>query len=355
MNSNNKKKVMLGMSGGVDSSVAAILLQQQGYDVIGVTLQIWPHSERDDGCCSLTAVEDARRVANKLGIPYYVLNMQEEFQKYVIEYFVSEYKSGRTPNPCIACNRYIKFGALLEKAKGMGVDYVATGHYAVIEKDNNRYHLKKSKDNNKDQTYVLYNLTQNQLSKTLFPLGNYTKEEIREIAKDSGLSVASKPDSQEICFVEDNDYHKFIQECTGDNTHKGEFIDIKGNILGYHEGITRYTIGQRRGLGVVTGKPMFVVDIDVENNQVVLGSNEDLFIKEIIVEDLNWISIDRLEQAMKVQAKIRYKAKEAEAEIIPIEENKVRVIFKEGQRAPTPGQSVVFYQDDFVVGGGIIQ
>jgi tRNA-uridine 2-sulfurtransferase len=281
--------------------------------------------------------------------------MKDEFQKYVIEYFVSEYESGRTPNPCIACNRYIKFGALLEKAKSMDIDYVATGHYATIEKESHRYLLKKSVDESKDQTYVLYNLTQEQLSKTIFPLGKYKKTEIREIAKEIGLAVASKPDSQEICFIEDNDYDNFVRQSSKKEITQGEFVDTEGNILGVHNGITKYTIGQRRGLGIALGKPVFVVDIDIENNRVVLGDNEDLLVKELIASDLNWISIENINKPIQVKAKIRYKTKEADAMIESLEKGKVKVTFSTGQRAVTPGQSIVFYQDDIVIGGGIIE
>lgn len=355
MTQTSKKKVMLGMSGGVDSSVAAYLLKEEGYDVVGVTMQVWDQTSHDDGCCSLSSVEDARRVANRLDIPFYVFNMKEEFRKYVIDYFVKEYESGRTPNPCIACNRYIKFGSLLDKAKSMDIDYVATGHYAIIEKKDSRYLLKKAIDDAKDQSYVLYNLTQNQLSKTLLPLGKYKKTEIREIAKKLNFSVASKPDSQEICFVEDNDHHRFIKEYTGKGIKKGNFVDIDGNVLGKHEGVTKYTIGQRRGLGIALGKPMFVLDIDVESNKVIVGDNEELLSDGFSVYDLNWISIDKLEKEMKVKAKIRYKATEQDATIVPLEDGRVRVILDSKQRAVTPGQSVVFYSNEYVVGGGIIE
>lgn len=355
MEKKSKKKVILGMSGGVDSSVAAYLLQKEGYEVIGVTMQIWTDTAHDDGCCSLSAVEDARRVANKLGIAYYVFNMKEDFQKYVIEYFVKEYESGRTPNPCIACNRYIKFGSLLDKAKSMDINYVATGHYAIIEKAEERYLLKKAIDDTKDQSYVLYSLNQEQLSRTLFPLGKYKKSEIREIAKELGFGVASKPDSQEICFVDDNDYNNFIKTHSNNTSTIGEIVDIEGNVLGHHNGITKFTIGQRRGLGIALGKPMFVVDIDVENNRVILGENDDLFVKEIYAYDLNWISIDRLENPLRIKAKIRYKAQEQNATVEPLEEGRVKIVFDEKQRATTPGQSVVFYNDDTVVGGGIIE
>jgi len=355
MSKQSKKKVMLGMSGGVDSSVAAYLLQKEGYEVIGVTMQIWTDTSHDDGCCSLSAVEDARRVANKLGISYYVFNMKEDFQKYVIEYFVKEYESGRTPNPCIACNRYVKFGSLLDKAKSMDIDYIATGHYAIIEKSKDRYLLKKAVDDSKDQSYVLYNLTQEQLSKTLFPLGKYKKSEIREIAKELAFGVASKPDSQEICFVDDNDYNNFIKSHSNSVSKIGEIVDTKGNVLGHHNGITKFTIGQRRGLGIALGKPMFVVDIDVGSNKVILGENEELFVKEIYAYDLNWISIDNLKKSLKIKAKIRYKAQEQDATVEPLENGKVKITFNEKQRAPTSGQSVVFYENDIVLGGGIIE
>ena len=354
MTQTSKKKVMLGMSGGVDSSVAAALLKESGYDVVGVTMQVWDQTAHEDGCCSLSSVEDARRIANKLDIPFYVFNMKEEFRKYVIDYFVKEYQSGRTPNPCIACNRYIKFGSLLDKAKSMDIDYVATGHYAIIEKKGNRYLLKRALDDTKDQSYVLYNLTQDQLSKTLLPLGNYKKTEIRKIAKKLNFSVASKPDSQEICFVEDNDHHRFIKEHTGKDIPKGNFVDIDGNILGEHEGITKYTIGQRRGLGIALGNPVFVLDIDVESNEVIIGDNEELLSDSFTVYDLNWISIEKLEKDMRVKAKIRYKATEQEATITPLEDGRVKVILDSKQRAVTAGQSVVFYINDYVVGGGII-
>lgn len=342
------------MSGGVDSCVAASLLKQEGYEVIGVHMQVWGGTSHEGSCCSLDAVEDARRVANKLEIPFYVFNMKEEFQKYVIEYFVQEYESGRTPNPCIACNRYVKFGALLDKAKGMNIDYIATGHYAIIEEKDSRFLLKKAVDDTKDQSYVLYNLTQDQLSKTLFPLGKYKKSEIREIAKDLGFAVASKPDSQEICFVDNNDHYQFIKQHTGKEPNKGEFVDIQGNVLGYHQGITKYTIGQRRGLGISTGKPLFVLDIDAQSNRVILGDNNDLLSKEVIATDLNWISIEKLDNPIKVKAKIRYKAKEDNAVIEPIDGDRVKVSFDREQRAPTKGQSIVFYDNDYVVGGGII-
>jgi len=357
-----KDRVLIGMSGGVDSSVAAYILKEQGYEVIGVTMQIWPDmpedvQQREGGCCSLSAVDDARRVANHLGIPYYVMNFKEVFESKVINYFIDEYAKGRTPNPCIACNRYIKFEEFLRKAHSLDAHYVATGHYAKIEwdKEYGRYLLKRSVDRDKDQSYVLYPLTQYQLEHTLMPLGDYTKEEIRNIAREIGLNVANKPDSQEICFVDDNDYGKFIKERIPDKIKPGYFVDTQGNILGRHKGIVHYTIGQRKGLGIALGKPMYVVDIDAENDVVVLGENDDVFSSEMIVEDLNYIMMDRLTEPLEVDVKIRYTAKESAATIIPMDDGRVKVSFKNPQRAITPGQAAVFYKGDIVVGGGIIK
>lgn len=355
------KKVMLGMSGGVDSSVAAAILLRQGYEVIGVTLQIWQDMDEErqkseGGCCSLSAVADARRVANKLGIPYYVLNFKDIFNKTVIEYFKEEYFRGRTPNPCIACNRHVKWQAMLDKALSMGIDYIATGHYAKVIPDskNGRFILKKSVTDRKDQTYALYNLTQKQLSHTLMPVGDYTKDEIREIAKEIGLSVATKPDSQEICFIHDNDYGKSLSENCDKKIIPGKFVDTKGNVLGDHKGIVHYTVGQRKGLGIAFGKPMFVVAVNPENNTVVLGDDSEVFSQTLTASDPNFISIEKPVDGMRVNAKIRYSAKEAPATINVIDENRIKVVFDTPQRAITPGQSVVFYDGDVVVGGGTI-
>ena len=357
-----KKRVMIGMSGGVDSSVAAYLLKEQGYDVIGVTMKLWQDDddeliENEGGCCSLAAVEDARQVAEKIGIPFYVLNFSEVFKEKVIEPFIDEYLNGRTPNPCIACNKHIKFDDFFNKARQIGCDYVATGHYAKIEKDEEtgRYLLKKSVTDKKDQTYALYNLTQEQLEHTLLPIGEFEKERVREIAKEMGMDVHNKPDSQEICFVKDNDYAGYVKKHAKRRIDPVFFVDTKGNILGKHNGIVNYTIGQRKGLGIALGKPMFVVDIDPVKNTVVLGDNEDIFNKGLIAKDVNLISIDDIKEPIRVQAKIRYSAKPSNATVTKIGENRIKIEFDEPQRAITKGQSVVMYDGDKVVGGGIIE
>lgn len=356
-----KKSVLVAMSGGVDSSVAAALLIEQGYQVAGVTMKLWQDNDAkkvtEGGCCSIEAVDDARRVADILGIPHYVMNLSREFDKSVIEYFIDEYQRGVTPNPCIACNRHIKFDLLLNRAIAMGIDYIATGHYARIEYDRTggRWLLMKSMSKAKDQTYALYNLTQNQLAHTLFPIGGYTdKEKIREIAANLGLRVANKPDSQEICFVED-DYGRFIENRRPGVSKPGDFVDVNGKVLGRHKGIVHYTIGQRKGLGLALGKPAFVIGIEPDKNQVVIGDQEYLFSNRLIARDINLISIDSLKNEMRVAAKIRYSANQADACIEPYGQDKLLLRFDQKQRAITPGQSVVFYDGDIVVGGGIIE
>ena len=355
------KKVVVGMSGGVDSSVAAWLLKEQGYDVIGVTMQIWQDEdtevqEAEGGCCGLSAVDDARRVAMDLGIPYYVMNFKEEFRKNVMDYFVGEYVEGRTPNPCIACNRYVKWESLLRRSMAIGADYIATGHYAQIDRlPGGRYSLKTSVTASKDQTYALYNLTQDQLSHTLMPVGSYHKEEIRDMAERLGLPGAHKPDSQEICFIPDHDYASFIEEYTGRELPPGNFVDLDGNVLGRHRGITHYTVGQRKGLNLSMGRPVFVVEIRPDTNEVVIGDNNDVFTNVLRCDKLNWMAVDGLHgKSMEVTAKIRYSHKGSPCTIREIGEGMVECRFHEPVRAVTPGQAVVFYDGDYVAGGGTI-
>jgi tRNA-specific 2-thiouridylase len=356
-----KKKVVVGMSGGVDSSVAAFLLQEQGYEVIGVTMQIWQEEEADfvqenGGCCGLSAVEDARRVASSLGIPHYVMNFRREFQKQVIDYFVTEYSSGRTPNPCIACNRYVKWESLLHRSLEIGAAYIATGHYAkVMPLENGRFVLKKSAAWRKDQTYALYNLTQYQLSHTLMPLGDYSKEQIRALASEIGLRVATKPDSQEICFIPDQDYAGFIErESGGKIPPRGNFVTADGKVLGQHKGITHYTIGQRKGLNLALGRPVFVTEIRTNTNEVVIGENQDVYGDKLYANQLNFIGIDQFSKPMTVTAKIRYNDAGQACVVKQIAADQLECCFLKPVRAITPGQAVVFYQDDLVLGGGTI-
>ena len=356
-----KKKVVVGMSGGVDSSVAAYLLKEQGYDVIGVTMQIWQDEEskiqeENGGCCGLSAVDDARKVAAQIGIPYYVMNFKKDFQEKVIDYFVDEYLHGRTPNPCIACNRYVKWESLLTRSMEIGADYIATGHYARVEQlPNGRYAIRHSATWSKDQTYALYNLTQDQLRRTLMPVGEYEKDQIREIAKEIGLQIANKPDSQDICFVSDDDYASFIEEESNQKIPEGNFVTPDGKILGRHKGIIHYTLGQRRGLGIPAASRLYVCDISPKTNQVVLGNNEDLFHSELTATKVNLISCESLKEPMRLKAKIRYRHPEQEAVAWQTEDGVLHVRFDKPQRAITRGQAVVLYDGDIVVGGGVIE
>ena len=356
-------KVVVAMSGGVDSSVVAASLREEGYEVIGMTMQIWPsdklaeEAERFGGCCGLGAVADAKKVAHGLGIPHYVVNFRDVFSEKVIANFCQEYSLGRTPNPCIRCNQFIKFDALLKRTKELGADFIATGHYARIEKEDagGRHLLKKGIDRRKDQSYFLYAMTQEQLSHSLFPLGNLTKERVRRMAEQLELPIANKPESQEICFIPDNDYPRFIKGYITDGVKPGPILDQQGNVLGEHRGIIFYTIGQRKGLGISTREALYVTAINREENTVIVGSKEEVSGTELTASGLNWIAIAVPQRSVSVKAKIRYLHQEARTTVTPLGENKVQVKFEEPQMALTPGQAVVFYDGDRVLGGGSIE
>lgn len=351
------KKAIIAMSGGVDSSVAAFLMKEKGFDCIGATMKLYDNEDiaisREKTCCSLDDIEDARAVARRLSMPYYVFNFKDEFKEKVIDKFISTYENGGTPNPCIDCNRYLKFAKLFQRMKELEYDYVVTGHYARVVEDNDWYYLKKGMDETKDQSYVLYSLTQNQLAHILFPLGEYSKSEIREIADNQGFLNARKKDSQDICFVPDGDYAAFIEGYNGKTYPSGDFIDKKGNVLGQHQGIIRYTNGQRKGLGIAFGKPMYVADKDINNNTVTLCTNDELFSSELKAVDFNWL-IPNPDSEMKCKARVRYNMKEQPATAYILDDCNVKVIFDIPQRAITKGQAVVLYDEDTVLGGGTI-
>ncbi len=355
-----RKKVMLAMSGGLDSSVALLLLKKD-FDVVGVTLRLYDNDIEDvcgsKTCCSLRDVEDAKSVAAKFDTDHYTFNFTDLFETEVINRFTDGYFKGETPNPCIACNRYIKFSLMLDRANGLGCDYLATGHYARIEKDQSsgRFILKKALDLTKDQSYVLYNLNQQQLSKILFPMGEMIKKEARTLADENSLVNANKPDSQDICFVPDGKYTDFIEKHTGKKAIEGNFVDTKGNILGTHKGICHYTIGQRKGLGIAMGKPVYVVKINPEDNTVVLGDETELLTKTLIATDVNLIKVPTLDKPVHLKAKTRYKQEEQPCTISSLENGDIFVEFDNPQRAVTPGQAVVFYDGDIVFGGGTIK
>jgi tRNA-specific 2-thiouridylase len=369
----NQQRVLLGMSGGVDSSVAGYLLRQQGYDVIGVTMKVWPQdciSRAEDKCCGPQAVADARNVAHSLGIPHYVVDEADQFEQTVINYFSSEYQAGRTPNPCVMCNEKLKFGSLWEKAEALGCDYIATGHYAIVEHHANGAVLRKGVDPRKDQSYFLFSLRQLQLRRALTPLGAMVKPEIREIAHTFGLKVADKVDSQEICFVPGNDYKAFLRTHLDENEfHRGQIYDVDGNFVGEHEGIELFTIGQRKGLPGGSPQPRYVVDIDPETNRVIVGAIEDLVCEEFEIDRVNWSALDPNGGAnsrepgvagappsmpVEVTVKIRYSHPGTSATVTPLENGRAHVRLHEAQRAVTPGQAAVFYDEDVVLGGGWI-
>jgi tRNA-uridine 2-sulfurtransferase len=383
VNSQKRQRVVCGMSGGVDSSATAALLLEQGYEVIGITLKLWPQdcvNRAEDKCCGPQAVTDARAVCHKLDIPYYLIDEAAEFQKYVIQYFADEYKAGRTPNPCVMCNQNLKFGRLIDRARQLGADYIATGHFARVERVSpgsadvssassqgnggrrdasaprfvGRYLLKRGRDLKKDQSYFLFSLRQDQLARALFPLGEKTKSDTRAVARHCRLKTADKEESMEICFVPDNNYGGFLQSANLVQKHRGEITDVHGHVLGYHDGIEFYTIGQRKGLGITTPKPVYVVELDTENNRVIVGDESALDRDEFTAGNCNWIPFDQLTEPVEVMTKIRYNHPGTPATVTPTGNGSVKVKLHSAQRAITPGQAAVFYQDDLVLGGGWI-
>ena len=348
------------MSGGVDSSIAAYLCKEQGFDCTGITLKLFDNDDiaepKEKSCCSLDDIEDARQVCRNIGIPYYVYNFKDSFKENVITRFIDAYEQGRTPNPCIDCNRYIKFEKLMRRAEELDFDKVVTGHYASVEYNeaSGRYLLKKAADLTKDQSYVLYSLTQAQLKKTYFPLGGMTKDEVRALAEKLGLINAAKHDSQDICFVPDGDYAAFIEHYTGKTYPNGDFVDENGKVLGEHKGIIRYTVGQRKGLGLALPCPMYVKEKNLEENKVVLCKNEALFTRELIAKDINLITVSEIREPMRVKARVRYNQSEQPATVTQLDESTIHVLFDEPQRAISKGQAVVLYSGDYVVGGGTI-
>jgi len=369
-----KQRVVCGMSGGVDSSATAALLLEQGYDVVGITLKLWPQdcvNRAEDKCCGPQAVTDARSVCHKLGIPYYLIDEAAGFQKHVIQYFADEYKAGRTPNPCVMCNQNLKFGRLIDRADQLGADYIATGHFArigrpltpslsasdrerVTKPGEGRYLLKRGRDLRKDQSYFLFSLRQDQLARAMFPLGEKTKSDTRDVARHCNLKTADKEESMEICFVPDNNYGGFLQSANLVQKHRGEIVDGRGQVLGHHDGIEFYTIGQRKGLGLSTPKPLYVVELDAGQNRVVVGDDTMLDRDEFVAERCNWHPFEQLTGPVEVTAKIRYNHPGTPATITPLGDNRTKVKLHTPQRAITPGQAAVFYQDDLVVGGGWI-
>jgi tRNA-specific 2-thiouridylase len=362
-----KGRVAVAMSGGLDSSMAAVFLKDEGYEVIGLTMHLWDQTQDGRGhfgrCCSPEDIQDARRVADQIGIPHYVVNLRRAFEGEVVDYFVEEYLKGRTPNPCVRCNERIKFGRLLQKAEELKAEALATGHYAGIEWDRSkkenkpqRYFLWRGADRSKDQSYFLFSLTQEQMGKIIFPLGEKSKAEVRQQALRLGLRVAQKSESQEICFVPDDDYRKFVGTRKGKEISKpGEIVNRQGKVLGFHRGLYSYTIGQRRGLGIAAPHPYYVLELDTEGTRVVVGTKEELGSNGLVAAGVNWISFPKLEGKVEAQVQIRYRHRGAPAVLSPLEEGKVRVDFRIPQRSVTPGQAAVFYQNEEVLGGGWIE
>ncbi len=359
---NQRKRVVVAMSGGVDSSVTAALLRDEGFEVIGISMQVWDYSRftgAEEGsfgsCCSLDDIHDARRVADQLGIPFYVVNFEEEFERLVIGDFIEEYYLGRTPNPCVRCNQWIKFELLLKKAQALGADFLATGHYARSERDDSgRFRLLTGLDKGKDQSYFLFTLTQQQLGHVLFPLGGLTKGEVRRLAAQYDLRVAEKGESQEICFIPDDDYVRFIEEARGRGDHSGNIVDSAGKVLGSHDGVYRYTVGQRKGLGIAYPHPLYVLRVDAGKKEVVVGGKDELQSEGLVARNVNWIAPPP-SSPVEATCKIRYRHQPVSCRIVPLPDNRAEVRFLETEKGVTPGQAVVFYSGDEVLGGGWIE
>lgn len=361
----SKERVLVAMSGGVDSSVAAVMLHKQGYDVIGITMKTWDYHRsggdngKETGCCTVESMNDARHIAVKYGFKHFIVDIRDEFGDWVIDRFVEEYTNGRTPNPCVLCNTHIKWAALLRRADNLGCDYIATGHYANVREENGRYIISKGRDHDKDQSYALWGVQQKHLERTIFPLGKYRKTEIRQIAEDYGLlNVANKPDSYEICFIPDNNYHRFLNDRVDglkERVADGDFVDKYGKIVGKHKGYPYYTIGQRRGLDLALGYPVYVTDIDPVNNVITIGEKEDLISTTCKAKELNLVKYDQIPGgSMDIIGKIRYNDAGASGEITQISDDEIKVHFPAGREAITPGQAIVCYEGDDVVAGGWI-
>ena len=356
----NRQRVVVAMSGGVDSSVAAALLVQQGYEVIGMMMRLWSESGSGPStpanrCCTPDQMADARRVADRLGIPFYVADVQKHFRQTIVQFFLDEHNAGRTPNPCVECNRQIRFTYLLDRALALDADFLATGHYARVVREGGSYLLKQGKDNHKDQSYVLHTFRQEQLAHVLFPIGEYTKDEVRQLARDHDLLVASKQESQDLCFLNDGDYRRFIRDHSAQTHRAGPILDLDGRELGQHEGLPFYTIGQRKGLGIAAAEPLFVVGKDLSRNALIVGPREALGVDELMARDVNWISGQPPAGPIHAEVKIRYKAAPVQSVITPLDGNQAHVAFSTPVLGVTPGQAAVFYEGDTCLGGGLIR